>query len=69
MKVKSLVLGAALVAFYSGTALAGGCGGGHSMAKMSLKETTVAQSTKISEMKSIELAAVPTDAWLLKYLA
>jgi len=69
MKMKSLILGAAVFAF-AGPAFAGGCGSSHySSAKMDIKKAPIAQSTKTSEIKKIELAAVPTDAWLIKFLA
>lgn len=68
MKLKSLVVGAAFVAF-SSAAYAGGCQYGHlSMAKVDLKKAPMVQSAKISKLEKIELAAVPTDAWLIKYL-
>lgn len=72
MKMRYLVLASAVFAFSGGAAFAGGgCSGAHfSMAKVDIKKAPIAQSTKQQphEASNIELADIPTDAWLIKYL-
>ena len=62
--MKSVVLAAAASLFVAGTASAQ-CFKGHSM---SMADTGKAPITK-AEKKPVVVAQIPTDAWLLKFLA